>query len=205
MSPGAVTRNDHCSTTSFRTARKSHRYPAPSRPWRLAAAVPAGFDSAAVSFSSATSSLLFGDHQAVGSIAALLAPERGRVEADGAPLALDDPSWQKDLGFVGQETPLLDDTVRANIALGQEPAEIDPAALAAAVSLAQLDPVLAAEGIGQAVRETRLPAVFKPIRGTGSALTTRIGSAEELRTAWVAASSVLEGLDGDRRAQQRGR
>jgi ABC-type multidrug transport system fused ATPase/permease subunit len=77
-------------------------------------------------------------------LAALLAPDRGEVEADGKPLRLDDPAWQDRLGFVAQGTPLLEATVRANIALGCEPDEIDEAALTEAAAIAQLGSVLAA-------------------------------------------------------------
>jgi len=76
-------------------------------------------------------------------LAALLAPDRGTVEADGAPLAVDDPVWHRQLGFVAQDALILEDTVQANIALGLEPGAIDEAALEAAVALAQLGPVLA--------------------------------------------------------------
>ena len=73
-------------------------------------------------------------------LAALLAPDRGAVEADGAPLVVDDPVWHRQLGFVAQDALILEDTVQANIALGLEPGAIDEEALTAAVTLAQLDP-----------------------------------------------------------------
>jgi ABC-type multidrug transport system fused ATPase/permease subunit len=86
-------------------------------------------------------------------LAGLLAPDRGAVEADGSPLAVDDPIWHRQLGFVAQDALMLEDTVQANIALGLEPGAIDEAALSAAVSLAQLTAVMA--GLPQGL-ETRL-------------------------------------------------
>ncbi|WP_329057955.1 ATP-grasp domain-containing protein [Amycolatopsis sp. NBC_01480] len=66
----------------------------------------------------------------------------------------------------------------------------------------RFQPVHSAEGIDQALRRVGLPAVLKPIRGAGGALTTLISSAEEIRSAWAVASSVLGGLDGEQGAHR---
>jgi ABC-type bacteriocin/lantibiotic exporter with double-glycine peptidase domain len=85
-------------------------------------------------------------------LAALLAPDQGTMEADGAPLAVDDPIWHRQLGFVAQDALILEDTVQANIALGLESDDIDENALAAAVELARLGPVIAGLPQGLATR-----------------------------------------------------
>jgi len=85
-------------------------------------------------------------------LAALLAPDRGKIEADGSPLALDDPIWHRQLGFVAQDALIMEDTVQANIALGLESDDIDEAALAEAVELAQLSSVIAGLPQGLATR-----------------------------------------------------
>jgi biotin carboxylase len=66
----------------------------------------------------------------------------------------------------------------------------------------RFQPVLSAEGLGRAVREVRFPAVLKPARGAGGALTTLVSSTEELEAAWAVASSVLGGLDGEQRTHR---
>ncbi|HWL15108.1 MAG TPA: ABC transporter ATP-binding protein [Opitutus sp.] len=73
-------------------------------------------------------------------LAGLLALDRGEVLADGNSVTADDPAWQALVGYVGQESPLLDDTLRLNITLGDR--EADAAALREAVALARLEPVL---------------------------------------------------------------
>jgi ABC-type multidrug transport system fused ATPase/permease subunit len=86
-------------------------------------------------------------------LAALLPPDRGALEAGGEPVPLDSAIWHRQLGFVAQDALILEDTVRANIALGLEPGAVDEAALNAAVSLAQLAPVI--EGLPDGL-DTRL-------------------------------------------------
>jgi len=49
-------------------------------------------------------------------LAALLAPDRGKIEADGSPLALDDPIWHRQLGFVAQDALIMEDTVPQGLA-----------------------------------------------------------------------------------------
>ncbi len=69
----------------------------------------------------------------------LLSPERGGLVVDGQRLdtsALRD--WRRQVGYVPQAIYLLDDTIRRNIALGIPDAEVDEAALATAIRLAQL-------------------------------------------------------------------
>ena len=70
----------------------------------------------------------------------LLAPERGGLVVDGHRLdAMELRRWRRQVGYVPQSIYLLDDTIRRNIALGMEDHEVDEAALANAIRLAQLN------------------------------------------------------------------
>ena len=72
-------------------------------------------------------------------ILGLLRPERGALEVDGAPVSdADLRAWQNGIGYVPQQIFLTDDTVRANIAFGLEPAEVDAAAVERAARVAEL-------------------------------------------------------------------
>ncbi|MEY3019528.1 MAG: hypothetical protein RLZZ272_512 [Actinomycetota bacterium] len=68
----------------------------------------------------------------------LIPPTRGRILVDGVDLAGRERAWQAATGVVPQTVFLTDDSLRANIALGVRPKDIDRDALAAAVDLAQL-------------------------------------------------------------------
>jgi ABC-type multidrug transport system fused ATPase/permease subunit len=74
----------------------------------------------------------------------LLAPTSGQVLIDGVPLAGRERAWQRQIGYVSQDVYLLDDSLRRNIAFGIPDGGIDDERLAAAVSLARLDDVVAA-------------------------------------------------------------
>ena len=50
---------------------------------------------------------------------------QGRVTVDGAPLVERRESWQRSIGYVPQDVYLVDDTLRANVALGWYGDEID--------------------------------------------------------------------------------
>jgi ATP-binding cassette, subfamily B, bacterial PglK len=68
----------------------------------------------------------------------LIAPTSGTVTVDGVDLRDHARRWQRTLGVVPQAIFITDDTLRANIALGIEPDDLDDAALDEAVELAQL-------------------------------------------------------------------
>jgi len=72
-------------------------------------------------------------------IAGLLSPASGRITVDGKDLARNTRAWQRNLGIVPQTVFLIDDSLRRNIALGVSDTQIDEAAVADAVTLAQLD------------------------------------------------------------------
>jgi ATP-binding cassette subfamily C protein len=85
----------------------------------------------------------------------LLEPDSGDVFIDGWPLAQVRPSWQQMIGYVPQSIVLFDDTVRANVAFGQPPSEIDDTQVWGALAFAQLDDVVAslANGLDHIIGE----------------------------------------------------
>jgi len=74
----------------------------------------------------------------------LLTPTAGRVLIDGEPLDGRERAWQRQIGYVSQNVYLLDDSLRRNIAFGIPDGAVDEAKLAAAVTQARLDEVVAA-------------------------------------------------------------
>ena len=72
----------------------------------------------------------------------LLPPDKGRVLVDGTDVAGCMSAWQRHIGYVAQDIYLLDDTVRANIALGEDNDRIDENALKMAIEASQLDEFL---------------------------------------------------------------
>jgi len=73
----------------------------------------------------------------------LLSPTSGRVLIDGQPLDGRERAWQRQIGYVSQDVYLLDDSLRRNIAFGIPDSAIDETRLAAAITLARLDEVVA--------------------------------------------------------------
>ncbi len=55
----------------------------------------------------------------------LLPPSEGRILVDGRDVADCMAAWQRHIGYVAQDIYLLDDTIRANIALGEDDADIN--------------------------------------------------------------------------------
>ena len=75
-------------------------------------------------------------------ILGFLAPDSGTVTIDGTPVQDCREGWQRSIGYVPQDVYLVDDTLRANVALGWRGDEIDDEAVAEAIRLAQLDDVV---------------------------------------------------------------
>jgi ATP-binding cassette, subfamily B, bacterial PglK len=71
-------------------------------------------------------------------ITGILPPSSGTVTVDGIDLQTVVPAWFRKLGVVPQMVFLVDDTLRANIALGVPEEDIDDEAIAEAVHLSQL-------------------------------------------------------------------
>lgn len=76
-------------------------------------------------------------------ILGLLPVTTGRVLVDGTDIRSDLRGWQRTLGMVPQSVYLLDDSLRRNIALGEDDGSIDENAIHEAVALAQLEPFVA--------------------------------------------------------------
>jgi ATP-binding cassette subfamily C protein len=73
----------------------------------------------------------------------IIEPDSGSILVDGAPLAECRDGWQRSIGYVPQEVYLVDDTLRANVALGWYGDEMDGRRVLEAVRLAGLDEVVA--------------------------------------------------------------
>jgi ABC-type multidrug transport system fused ATPase/permease subunit len=88
-------------------------------------------------------------------ILGMLEPDGGSVVLDGRPLDELRDAWQRSIGYVPQDVYLVDDTLRANVALGWYGGEIDDERVLEAVSLAGLDEVVSGlpEGIESIVGE----------------------------------------------------
>ena len=84
-----------------------------------------------------------------------LDPESGSVTVDGEPLPGHRAAWQLSIGYVPQDVYLIDDTLRANIALGWYGDDIDDDRVNESIRLAGLLEVVAAlpEGVSTALGE----------------------------------------------------
>jgi ABC-type multidrug transport system fused ATPase/permease subunit len=88
-------------------------------------------------------------------ILGVLDPQQGEVLIGDWPIRSVRTRWQRMIGYVPQSVVLFDDTVRANVALGCRPDEVDDEQLRHVLSLAQLDDVVRslADGLDQVVGE----------------------------------------------------
>ena len=75
-------------------------------------------------------------------ILGLLPPTEGEILIDGKPLHDQLANWQRRIGYVPQMLSLIDGTVRENIALGIDSAQIDETALQQAIAQAQLQELM---------------------------------------------------------------
>jgi ATP-binding cassette, subfamily B, bacterial PglK len=73
----------------------------------------------------------------------MLEPASGTISIDGRALSQLRDAWQRSIGYVPQDVYLVDDTLRANVALGWYGDEIDDVRVHEAVHLAGLDDVVA--------------------------------------------------------------
>jgi ATP-binding cassette, subfamily B, bacterial PglK len=76
-------------------------------------------------------------------ILGMLEPERGSITVDGMPLGERRGAWQLSIGYVPQDVYLIDDSLRANVALGWLGDDIDDERVEDAVRLAGLEQVVA--------------------------------------------------------------
>jgi ABC-type multidrug transport system fused ATPase/permease subunit len=88
----------------------------------------------------------------------VLEPTSGTILVDGRDIRWSLRAWQKQIGYVPQSVYLIDDTIRRNIALGLEDAEIDESRVLEAARDAQLDGFLSglAEGLDTVAGERGL-------------------------------------------------
>ena len=112
-------------------------------------------------------------------ILGMLEPDTGCVTIDGAPLAECREAWQRSIGYVPQDVYLVDDTLRANVALGWYGDEIDDQSVIDAIRLAGLEHVVAElpDGLETVVGErgVRLSGGQRQRVGLARALYTRPG------------------------------
>jgi ATP-binding cassette, subfamily B, bacterial PglK len=112
-------------------------------------------------------------------ILGVLEPDTGRVSVDGVPLGERREEWQRSIGYVPQDVYLVDDTLRANVALGWYSGDIDEERVLDAIRLAELEEVVAnlPEGLDTRVGErgVRLSGGQRQRVGLARALYTRPG------------------------------
>ncbi|MCR5249995.1 MAG: ABC transporter ATP-binding protein/permease [Lachnospiraceae bacterium] len=69
----------------------------------------------------------------------LLTPQGGEILADGKPVKADSPEWLANIGYIAQNIYMLDDTIRANVAYGVDPEEIDDERILKVLKEAQME------------------------------------------------------------------
>jgi ATP-binding cassette subfamily C protein len=125
-------------TVEFRRSLELHhltyQYPGSAAPsiFDVSATIPRG---SAVAFVGATGA---GKTTLVDLILGLLEPTEGQVLVDGQDVLTNLRGWQRRVGYVPQDTFLVDDTIRRNIAFGLSEHDIDEGALWGAAEAAQL-------------------------------------------------------------------
>jgi len=128
----------------LRVDHVSYRYPNAEAPVldRVSLEIAAGSSVALVGASGAGKTTL------VDIVLGLHQPEEGVVLVDGVPIHDDLPAWQRNIGLVPQDVYLIDDTLRANIALGEPDDMVDEERILEAVRMAQLDDHVASLALG---------------------------------------------------------
>ena len=69
----------------------------------------------------------------------LLQPSEGKIIVDGIDINEKENNWKEQIGYVPQETYLLDDTIKSNIAFGLEEKDFDDKRFKKALKMSQLD------------------------------------------------------------------
>ena len=107
-----------------------------------------------------------GKTTAVDVILGLLPTQRGTLRVDGTAITPENlRAWQNSIGYVPQQIFLTDDSVRANIAFGLPPDQIDDAAVERASRVAELHDFVmtrAAPGLRDRGRRARRAALGRP-------------------------------------------
>jgi ABC-type multidrug transport system fused ATPase/permease subunit len=96
-----------------------------------------------------------GKSTAVDVLLGLLEPSSGKVTVDGIDIRGNPRGWQDMVGYVPQSIYLCDESLRANVAFGVPPEEIDEQALGRAIRAARLDDFVASlpDGLSTVVGE----------------------------------------------------
>ena len=80
-----------------------------------------------------------GKSTAVDLLLGLLTPQGGTITVDGYDIQKNLPGWYANIGYVPQMMFMLDDTIRANVAYGVDPQEVDDEKVWACLKEAQMD------------------------------------------------------------------
>ena len=72
-------------------------------------------------------------------ILGLLDPEKGKILVDGLDIINNKKSWQKNIGYIPQDTYLLDDSIKNNIVFGVDVGKIDYKLFSESIKIAQLE------------------------------------------------------------------
>ncbi len=126
-------------TGSFVFEQVGFRYPTREQPALSGISVDVAFGEA-LGIVGATGS---GKSTFVDLLLGFLQPTEGALRIDGEPLLPHLASWRAQIGFVPQDIFLVDDTLAANITFGEVSDTISQEQLAEAITLAQLDDVVA--------------------------------------------------------------
>jgi ABC-type multidrug transport system fused ATPase/permease subunit len=139
-------------TDAIRVRQLSYRYPGSDLPALDSVDVVIGAgESVGIVGASGSGKTTFVDV-----LTGLLLPTSGEVTVDGRPITQDMlPGWRAQIGYVPQETVIIDDTVRRNVALGLVDEQIDDEAVARALDQAQLTETVASlpQGMHSALGE----------------------------------------------------
>ncbi len=126
-------------TGSFVFDQVGFRYPTREQPALTGISIDVAFGEA-IGIVGATGS---GKSTFVDLLLGFLQPTEGAIRIDGEPLLPHLASWRAQIGFVPQDIFLVDDTLAANITFGEVSDTISQEQLAEAITLAQLDDVVA--------------------------------------------------------------
>ncbi len=126
-------------TGSFVFEQVGFRYPTREQPALSGISIDVAFGEA-LGIVGATGS---GKSTFVDLLLGFLQPTEGAIRIDGEPLLPHLASWRAQIGFVPQDIFLVDDTLAANITFGEVSDTISHEQLAEAITLAQLDDVVA--------------------------------------------------------------
>ncbi len=126
-------------TGAFALEQVGFRYPTREQPALTGISINVAFGEA-LGIVGATGS---GKSTLVDLLLGFLQPTEGAIRIDGEPLLPHLASWRAQIGFVPQDIFLVDDTLAANITFGEVSDTISQEQLAEAITLAQLDDVVA--------------------------------------------------------------